>query len=141
MSTEDQYNFEKHPKRKPEDLFPLPPGYFEALPDLVMEKVQENEPRIITLWSVTKLVASIAAIFIVCIGITRYTTEEETILAEDVTSEQVSAEEIIDSGLLSENDLIAYADDFLPATDSHDSDIEEYLIDQNSDMSFLLNDL
>lgn len=145
-------------------LYPVPEGYFESLPDAIMARIEGEEEkekkkevevevekreeeegrgrnkRSTKIIRLVTYVSSIAAVLLIAFGISMYFSDKNENQLSSVT-----AQDIIESGVLYEFDEHLLAEqiqlDEEDATVSNENkEIEEYLIDQNSDISTLIND-
>lgn len=137
-----------------EKLFPVPDGYFESLPDVIMSRVKEI-PQMTVVHSVDKkssgatvmlrlfsYAASVAAALVISAGIASYFSDGTGSLAESISlTELMESEDLyeIDETVLAE--AIDTEDLYMAEIPAGETEVEEYLIDQNSDISTLINDL
>jgi hypothetical protein len=144
MTTENDFNKDEW-GGSDEEQFVIPEGYFEQLPLMITSRIgeEENKGRKSVIIQMFLYGVSIAAMFIVISGMTYIMSDGTKSLASSI-----STEDIIESGVLydTEESILTecLTDDQLASLSSSAEEkkvIEEYLVEDNTDISSMLNDL
>lgn len=134
--------------KEQDELFQVPEGYFEQLPDRIMMRIHQEAPLKIvhsgsadgvqkTVIKLFAYAASIAAVFLVSIGISNYFHDGTKSLAATLTANEIIESGVLydmDESLLAEHLTTEDLDDVVLTIEDEDA-ITEYLIERQTDLT------
>ncbi|MDR0421028.1 MAG: hypothetical protein LBH30_06250 [Prevotellaceae bacterium] len=111
----------KLPDKLKSSPFGIPNGYFDSLPNRIMEKCTNETVKKRTLWQIVKPMLSFAAGFLLLVGISQITVNVVTDKKTDTTLSQANIDESI-------FDLYENNDEF---SDEIKDEIITYIVDEH----------
>lgn len=133
---------------KKENPFTVPEGYFDSLSARIQDRINAPQPK--TVWE--KLFqplqrpafayASITVAMLICAGV-YFNQKQNPVATKQVADVNITADDIYNSGIIYEYDESILTEVLAANTNTQQSstEVEDYLIDSNTDESELINAL
>ncbi len=133
---------------KRENPFTVPDGYFDTLSSRIQDQINAPQPK--SIWEKLLLplqrpafaYATITIVMFICAGV-YFSQKKNDVATPQVAEINITADDIYNSGIIYEYDEITLTE-LLAAninTKQSSTELEDYLIDSNTDESDLINEL